>query len=88
MGDKAIRRRDFLRGAAAVAAGLALARTARCGEPKRPNVLLICVDDLRPELGCYGAKHIVSPNIDRLAAEGRRFNRHYIQSAVCGPSRC
>ncbi len=53
-----------------------------------PNVLLICVDDLRPELGCYGAEHIHSPAIDRLAAEGRRFTRHYVQSAVCGPSRC
>jgi arylsulfatase A-like enzyme len=55
---------------------------------QRPNVLLICVDDLRPELGCYGAKHIHSPAIDRLAAEGRRFSRHYVQAAVCGPSRC
>jgi iduronate 2-sulfatase len=55
---------------------------------ERPNVLLICVDDLRPELGCYGAEHIQSPAIDRLAAEGRRFTRHYVQSAVCGPSRC
>ena len=55
---------------------------------ERPNVLLICVDDLRPELGCYGADHIHSPAIDRLASEGRRFTRHYVQSAVCGPSRC
>ena len=54
----------------------------------RPNVLLICVDDLRPELGCYGAEHIHSPSIDRLAAGGRRFTRHYVQAAVCGPSRC
>ncbi len=57
-------------------------------EAKRPNVLLICVDDLRPELGCYGVEHIKSPNIDRLAAEGRRFDRHYVQVAACGPSRC
>ena len=54
----------------------------------RLNVLLICVDDLRPELGCYGAEHIHSPAIDRLASEGRLFTRHYVQSAVCGPSRC
>jgi len=57
-------------------------------DPSRLNVLLICVDDLRPELGCYGASHIHSPAIDRLAAQGRRFTRHYVQSAVCGPSRC
>ncbi|MFZ5830044.1 MAG: sulfatase [Planctomycetota bacterium] len=49
---------------------------------------MICVDDLRPELGCFGRTHVVSPNIDRLAAEGRLFTRHYVQSAVCGPSRC
>ncbi len=55
---------------------------------ERPNVLLICIDDLRPELGCYGAGHIHSPAIDRLAAESRRFDRHYVQAAVCGPSRC
>lgn len=55
--------------------------------PERPNILLICVDDLRPELGCYGAAHVRSPNIDRLAAEGRRFARHYVQAPTCGASR-
>ena len=41
----------------------------------RPNVLFIAIDDLRPELGCYGAQHIVSPNIDRLAKRGVLFER-------------
>ena len=53
----------------------------------RPNVLLICVDDLRPELKCFGASYVKSPNIDRLAKEGRPFHRHYVQAPTCGASR-
>jgi iduronate 2-sulfatase len=53
----------------------------------KPNVLLICVDDLRPELGCYGVDYIQSPNIDRLAGSGRIFSRHYVQAPTCGASR-
>ncbi len=53
----------------------------------KPNVLLICVDDLRPELSCYGSRLIQTPNIDRLASEARVFRRHYVQAAICGPSR-
>jgi iduronate 2-sulfatase len=53
----------------------------------RPNVLLICVDDLKPLLGCYGATGVKSPNIDRLAARGVLFERAYCNQAVCAPSR-
>lgn len=52
---------------------------------KQYNVLFIAVDDLRPELGCYGANYIHSPNIDRLAADGMAFTRAYCQQAVCSP---
>ena len=51
------------------------------------NVLFIFADDLRPELGCYGCEHIISPNIDRLAASGAHFDKCYVQIAVCNPSR-
>lgn len=54
---------------------------------QKPNVLLICVDDLRPELNCYGVSSIRSPHIDRLAAKGRLFQRHYVQAPTCGASR-
>ncbi len=53
----------------------------------RPNVLFIAVDDLRPELACYGKKHVHSPNIDRLAASGVLFERAYCMVPTCGASR-
>ena len=52
-----------------------------------PNVLLIIVDDLRPQLGAYGFDIMRTPNIDRLAEEGLVFRRAYAQWPVCGPSR-
>lgn len=56
-------------------------------EPRRKNVLFIVVDDLRPELGCYGHPMVKSPNIDALARNGVVFERAYCQQAVCGPTR-
>lgn len=64
-----------------------VAATSKVSSPSKYNVLFIAVDDLRPELGCYGNKIIKSPNIDRLASKGLVFNRAYCQQAVCSPSR-
>ena len=54
---------------------------------QKPNILFIAIDDLRPELGCYGSDIAISPNMDKLASEGLLFNNAYCQQAICGPSR-
>lgn len=54
---------------------------------RKKNVLFLAVDDLRPELGCYGHPMVKSPNIDALAKSGVLFERTYCQQAVCGPTR-
>jgi arylsulfatase A-like enzyme len=57
------------------------------GQSSQVNVLFIMVDDLRPQLGCYGESQMHTPNMDKLAKEGIMFRRAYCQQAVCNPSR-
>ena len=54
---------------------------------KKPNILFICVDDLRTELGAYGNNVIQTPNLDKLSSQGRLFNQHFVQVPTCGSSR-
>lgn len=55
----------------------------------KPNIVFILADDLGiGDLGCYGQKLLTTPNIDKLAAEGMKFTRHYAGCTVCAPSRC
>ncbi len=74
--------RHLLIGMVLVASGGNVATAAN-----QPNILMIAIDDLRPELACYGATQVRSPNIDALAAAGVRFARAYCSVAVCGASR-
>lgn len=58
-------------------------------DAKRPSIVFILADDLGyGDLGCYGQERIRTPNIDRLAAQGKRFTQCYAGSTVCAPSRC
>ncbi|MFO7975004.1 MAG: sulfatase [Candidatus Hydrogenedentota bacterium] len=81
-----ISRRHFL-GAAALALPLGLPAQAAKKQTKRKNVLFLAVDDLKPNIGCYGDPIAITPNIDKLAASGVTFLRAYCQQAVCSPSR-
>lgn len=68
---------------------LTLALSAGIAFAEKPNIVFILADDLGyGELGCYGQEKIKTPNIDKLAAEGMKFNYHYSGAPVCGPARC
>jgi N-sulfoglucosamine sulfohydrolase len=57
------------------------------GSQPRPNILLIVGEDVGPQIGCYGDPVARTPRIDRLAAEGVRFERAFVTQSVCSPSR-
>ena len=71
-----------------MAAGLmSLAEPAHAQEGRRPNILVIMADDLNNDMGTYGHPLVKTPNIDRLASRGVRFDRAYTQFPLCSPSR-
>lgn len=93
-----MKRRDFIRktGVAAATLPWVSGASARARErPRveidrnadRPNILWIIAEDIGPQLGCYGASLVRTPNVDRLAEEGVRYTNVYTTSPVCSPSR-
>ncbi len=81
-------RRTFLKTtSAALLSSLTAANADSQQDVNRYNVLFIAVDDLRPELGCYGKPYAISPNIDAFSKTSLRFTNHFVQVATCGASR-
>ena len=58
-----------------------------CSASEKLNILFIAVDDLRPELKCYGVDYAISPNLDKFAQTAVTFENHYVQVPTCGASR-
>ena len=69
-------------------AALLLASAAQAAAPAKPNIVVILADDYGwGSVGCYGAKGVKTPHLDRLAQEGRRFTHAYAPGSVCSPTR-
>ncbi|HOC67533.1 MAG TPA: sulfatase [Candidatus Hydrogenedentes bacterium] len=84
-----ISRRTFFQQAAVGVCAAGIGKYAVGAPAKRPlNVLFICVDDLRPQLNCYGNRFMHTPNLDRLAGKGFVFDNHFASVPTCGASRC
>src|SRR5215212_7271540 len=72
----------------AVSLAAFFAATIQADEPKKKwNIVLIGTEDISPNLGCYGDKDAITPNLDKLAAQGAMFTRCFTHAPVCAPSR-
>ena len=83
-------RRQFLRitsGSAAAMMLSGISLQAQEANTQRPNILWLSCEDISPDLRCYGDRYAVTPNIDKLAAEGVRYTNAYSHAGVCAPAR-
>jgi len=85
-----INRRRFLQIGSGSVAAMFLPQipvSAEGASKTQPNILWVSCEDISPDLGCYGDSYAVSPNIDKLAAQGVRYDNVYSHSGVCAPTR-
>ncbi len=82
-----MRRREFLYTTGLTAGALLSSASGRSAPAERPNILWLIGEDMGPDLGCYGTPLMRTPNLDRLAAEGARFDLCFTTAPVCSPSR-
>lgn len=82
-----MRRRNFIQ-SASLSGALISCRAFSAPQGKRPNILMITLEDVSPHLSCYGEKGAKTPVLDKLAAEGTRFTNMFASAPVCGPARC
>lgn len=66
---------------------VALAFGSRLTAADKPNIVFLTCEDISPNLGCYGDPDAITPNLDKLASQGARFNRAFTHAPVCAPSR-
>lgn len=85
--NKSIIKKSFLSAGTIALAGSLLPGNCYAQQPKKPNILFIAIDDLRPVISVYGDKSAHTPNFDRLAAYGVTFMNNYCQQALSGPTR-
>ena len=83
-----LNRRRFLSSTLGAAAGLMAPAVFAAPEKRKPNIVLIVIDDMGyTDVGCYGSQFFETPNVDRLAAEGMKFTDGYAACPVCSPTR-
>ena len=90
---QSISRRNWMKLTGAGAAGLlcndwVMSQAFAATPDRKPNIIYIMADDLGyGDLGCYGQKHILTPRLDRMAAEGVRLTDFHVTAQICSPSR-
>lgn len=83
----AFRDRSYVTGPVRLMLFAVMVCVSAAAQPTRPNILWISTEDISPDLGCYGDAYAVTPNVDKLAAQGVRYTNAFSTAPVCAPTR-